>query len=136
MAAWRGSRFEIQGVLREVCDRVLGDKTVSLEKRVQRAEALMMVGKIFAGAERDPDDEVGEGVFESLVAEAARDKQKDKEKRKSETGKKSGGFFSGSAFSTSSNGNNNGNKDANPAGASSPSPSSASVADRRAAEDA
>ena len=36
-------------------------------------------------AERDPDDEVGEGVFESLVAEASKsDKTKEKEKLKKE----------------------------------------------------
>ncbi|KAK6512552.1 hypothetical protein TWF481_001437 [Arthrobotrys musiformis] len=95
MAAWRGSRFEIQGVLRDVCDRVLYDKTVPHDKRVQRAHALMMVGKIFSEAQRDPDDEAGEGVFESLVAEAARDKEEKKGKKKEERKKSgSGGFFS------------------------------------------
>ncbi|KAI5296863.1 hypothetical protein KEM56_005283, partial [Ascosphaera pollenicola] len=39
-AAWRGSKFEIQSVLREVCDRVLHDKSVKLEKRVERAQAM------------------------------------------------------------------------------------------------
>ena len=47
MAAWRGSRFEIQSVLRDVCDRVLNDKAVSLSKRVERAHGLMMVGTVF-----------------------------------------------------------------------------------------
>lgn len=46
-AAWRGSRFEIQGVLRDVCDRLLNDKTVRTEKRVERAHALILVGTIF-----------------------------------------------------------------------------------------
>jgi curved DNA-binding protein CbpA len=47
-AAWRGSKFEIQGVLREVCDRVLNDKSVKLEKRIERAEALVIVGGCFS----------------------------------------------------------------------------------------
>lgn len=47
-AAWRGSKFEIQGVLREVCDRVLNDKHVKLDKRIERAKALMLCGKIFS----------------------------------------------------------------------------------------
>ena len=47
-AAWRGSRFEIQSVLRDVCDAVLFDKKVRLEKRVERAQALVIVGEIFA----------------------------------------------------------------------------------------
>jgi curved DNA-binding protein CbpA len=46
-AAWRGSKFEIQGVLRDVCDRVLNDKSVSLEKRVDRAHALVLSGTIY-----------------------------------------------------------------------------------------
>ena len=46
-AAWRGSKFEIQSVLREVCDRVLNDKQVSLGKRVERAHALVIAGTIY-----------------------------------------------------------------------------------------
>ena len=58
-AAWRGSKFEIGGVLRDVCDKILYDKTVRLEKRVERAHALVLCGTIyqkvrtlFAGTER------------------------------------------------------------------------------------
>jgi hypothetical protein len=47
-AAWRGSKFEIQSVLREVCDQVLGDKRIRLEKRVERAHALVLAGNIYA----------------------------------------------------------------------------------------
>jgi curved DNA-binding protein CbpA len=46
-AAWRGSKFEIQGVLRDVCDKILNDKSVKLEKRVERAHALVLCGTIF-----------------------------------------------------------------------------------------
>ncbi|KAF3938853.1 hypothetical protein ABW19_dt0207538 [Dactylella cylindrospora] len=104
MAAWRGSRFEIQGVLRDVCDRVLYDKSVSQEKRIQRAHALMMIGKIFLEAQRDPDDEAGEGVFETLVAEAARDKQEKKDRKKEEKKNRGGvgGFFGTAGGSSSS----------------------------------
>lgn len=91
MAAWRGSRFEIQSVLRDVCDKVLNDKNVPLAKRIERAHALMMVGTIFKGAERDPDDEFAEGVFEQLMADAAKKdtkKEKEKEKEKAPSMKK------------------------------------------------
>lgn len=47
-AAWRGSKFEIQSVLREVCDQVLNDKRVKLDKRVERAQALLLAGNIYA----------------------------------------------------------------------------------------
>jgi len=88
-AAWRGSKFEIQSVLRDVCDRALCDKSVPLAKRVERAHALIMVGTIFKNAERDPDDEFAEGAFERLVAEAAKkDDKKDKKKEKAHWGHK------------------------------------------------
>lgn len=89
MAAWRGSKFEIQSVLRDVCDKVLNDKAVPLNKRVERAHALMMVGTVFKNAERDPDDEFAEGVFEQLMADAAKkDTKKEKEKEKTPSVKK------------------------------------------------
>jgi hypothetical protein len=46
-AAWRGSKFEIQSVLRDVCDSVLNDKKVKIEKRIERAHALVIVGEMF-----------------------------------------------------------------------------------------
>merc|ERR1712230_300254 len=49
-AAWRGSKYEIQGVLREVADKVLNDKAVKTEKRIERAQALIIVGELFAKA--------------------------------------------------------------------------------------
>lgn len=47
-AAWRGSKFEIQSVLRDVCDQVLGDKNIKLDKRIERAHALVIAGNIYA----------------------------------------------------------------------------------------
>lgn len=46
-AAWRGSKLEIQSVLREVCDNMLYDKKVPLQKRLERAQALVLVGDVF-----------------------------------------------------------------------------------------
>lgn len=101
-AAWRGSKFEIQSVLREVCDSVLYDKKVSLSKRLERAQALVLIGDIFLKvrtpstlyrhkfhhgthklqAQRTPEEEGDYLVFEQLVAEAAMKKDKDEDKRK------------------------------------------------------
>jgi curved DNA-binding protein CbpA len=47
-AAWRGSKYEVQGVLRDVCDDVLYDKKVKTEKRIERAQALVVIGELFA----------------------------------------------------------------------------------------
>lgn len=46
-AAWRGSKYEIQGVLRDVCNKLLEDKSVKVEKRIERAQALIIVGELF-----------------------------------------------------------------------------------------
>lgn len=46
-AAWKGSKYEIQGVLRDVCDKVLNDKSVKMEKRLERAQAMILCGTIY-----------------------------------------------------------------------------------------
>ena len=46
-AAWKGSKYEIQGVLRDVCDKILNDKNVKLEKREERAHALLISGTVY-----------------------------------------------------------------------------------------
>ncbi|KAI9680351.1 MAG: hypothetical protein M1829_001237 [Trizodia sp. TS-e1964] len=82
-AAWRGSKYEIQGVLRDVCDKILNDKDVKLEKRIERAHALVLAGNIYQNARRDPEEEGDYMAFEQLMAEAAQKKQKDDKKPKS-----------------------------------------------------
>ncbi|KAI4716300.1 DnaJ-domain-containing protein [Aureobasidium sp. EXF-10727] len=77
-AAWRGSKFEIQSVLRDVCDKVLYDKTVKVDKRVERAHALLVIGEVFAKAARSADEEGDHLAFEQLMAEAAQKKEKKK----------------------------------------------------------
>ncbi|KAK5790812.1 hypothetical protein VI817_008099 [Penicillium citrinum] len=87
-AAWRGSKFEIQSVLREVCDQILGDKRIRLEKRVERAHALVLAGNIYAKAERDPEEEGDYMAFEQLMAEAMTKKGKDEKEKKKKDKKK------------------------------------------------
>ncbi|KAH4041829.1 hypothetical protein HBI56_004750 [Parastagonospora nodorum] len=79
-AAWRGSKFEIQSVLRDICDEVLNDKKVKLDKRVERAQALMIIGEMFQKAERDPEEEGDFMAFEQLMAEASAKKENKHEK--------------------------------------------------------
>ncbi|KAK0648865.1 X-domain of DnaJ-containing-domain-containing protein [Cercophora newfieldiana] len=80
-AAWRGSKFEIQSVLRDVCDAVLNDKKVPLSKRLERAEALVLVGEICSKAKRTAEEEGDYMAFEQLVAEAAIKKDKESKKK-------------------------------------------------------
>ncbi|KAK3177978.1 hypothetical protein OEA41_000110 [Lepraria neglecta] len=88
-AAWKGSRFEIQSILRDVCDKVLNDKSVKMEKRLERAHALVLSGTIYQNAQRDPDEEGDYMAFEQLMADAAikkdkKDTKKDKKEAKKE----------------------------------------------------
>ncbi|KAF2756256.1 DnaJ domain protein [Pseudovirgaria hyperparasitica] len=91
-AAWKGSKMEIQSVLRDVCDKVLNDKAVKLEKRVERAEALMLIGPMFAKAERDPEEQGDFMAFEELMAESARKKEAKKDKKEDKKDKKHNPF--------------------------------------------
>lgn len=86
-AAWRGSKFEIQSVLRDVCDQILNDKSVRLEKRIERAHALVISGKIYQQAKRDPEEEGDFMAFEQLMADSMAKKNKN-EKKKDKDGKK------------------------------------------------
>ncbi|KAJ5313090.1 hypothetical protein PENANT_c018G08883 [Penicillium antarcticum] len=88
-AAWRGSKFEIQSVLRDVCDQILDTKRTRLEKCVERAHALVIAGNIYAKAARDPEEEGDYMAFEELMAEAMSKKGK-KEKKKSKHGQEEG----------------------------------------------
>ncbi|KAK3346189.1 heat shock protein DNAj [Lasiosphaeria hispida] len=80
-AAWRGSKFEIQSVLRDVCDSVLNDKKVALAKRLERAEALVLIGDVCSKAKRTTEEEGDYMAFEQLVAEAAIKKEKESKKK-------------------------------------------------------
>lgn len=43
---WKGAKLEVESVIRETCDRVLGDPSVSREKRDLRAAALGLMGEV------------------------------------------------------------------------------------------
>lgn len=103
-AAWKGSKFEIQGVLREVCDKILNDKNIKMEKRIERAHALVISGTIYANvcsfppyhlahhhtmhktnyssqAKRNPEEEGDYMAFEQLMHESMAKKAKDQKKK-------------------------------------------------------
>jgi len=51
---WRGSKLEIESVLREVCDNVLYDSSASAELKRRRADALLAIGEVFMAVKPDP----------------------------------------------------------------------------------
>ncbi|KAI9244431.1 X-domain of DnaJ-containing-domain-containing protein [Helicostylum pulchrum] len=52
-AIWRGSKLEVESVLREVCDRILTDQSVSRETLKNRAVGLKIVGMIYQRVQAD-----------------------------------------------------------------------------------
>lgn len=75
LATWRGTRWEVTGVLRRVVDNVLNDKSVSDKVLINRARAIALLGSIYSSVKPDEsDDERRE--LERLVAKAAEKKKK------------------------------------------------------------
>ena len=77
-AAWNGSKFEIQGTLRAVCDTVLEDEEITLNERVNRAKALRLMGEVFRAVTRTEQEDEEARVFEELVAEASKKRERKK----------------------------------------------------------
>jgi X-domain of DnaJ-containing len=49
----QGTKLEIESVLREVCDRILGDPQLSRDKLQLRAVALQMLGEAYMSVKRE-----------------------------------------------------------------------------------
>lgn len=75
-ALWVGTRAESQSILREVCDKVLHDKTVPHNVRVKRAEGLKIMGGVFRDTQRSAEENEEVQFFESIVKEANASKAK------------------------------------------------------------
>lgn len=55
-ALWRGTKLEIEGVIRQVCDEVLGDTSVPLEMRRRRVTALRVLGEVYSAVKPETDN--------------------------------------------------------------------------------
>jgi len=75
LASWRGTRFEVVQVLREVCEHVLKDREASDVMLYNRAKGLLIIGAIFKSTVPDESDEERREL-ERMVAEAAAGKSK------------------------------------------------------------
>jgi len=75
LASWRGTRFEVVQVLREVVDNVLKGPGVSDQDLYNRARGLLLLGAIFKSTIPDESDEERREL-ERMVAEAAKPKKR------------------------------------------------------------
>lgn len=71
-AAWNGSKYEILGTVRAVCDAILYDEVVPLEERLARADALRTIGHVFSATTRTETEDTEARIFEELVAESTK----------------------------------------------------------------
>ncbi|KAI6844838.1 hypothetical protein KC358_g3642 [Hortaea werneckii] len=55
-----------------------------MDKRIERAQALVIIGEMFAKAERDPEEEGDYMAFEQLMAEATAKKERKDDDKKDE----------------------------------------------------
>ncbi|KAK0556812.1 DnaJ-like protein [Tilletia horrida] len=80
LVTWRGTRFEVNNVLRRVCENVLNEPGVNKVVLLRRAQALTLLGAIYTKVQPDPDQ--GERrEMEELVANAANKRKKSKAAR-------------------------------------------------------
>ncbi|KAF8587928.1 DnaJ-domain-containing protein [Ramaria rubella] len=79
LASWRGTRFEVINVLRQVCDNILKEPGVSEQMLINRAKGLLITGAIFKQTVPDESDEERREL-ERMVAEAAAPKKRRREK--------------------------------------------------------
>ncbi|KAG8732426.1 hypothetical protein FRC12_019274, partial [Ceratobasidium sp. 428] len=73
LASWRGTRWEVSQVLREVCDKVLEEPGVNKQELFLRAQALFFIGELLKEVKPDESDEERREL-ERLVAEASKKK--------------------------------------------------------------
>ncbi|KAG8685680.1 hypothetical protein FRC11_010228 [Ceratobasidium sp. 423] len=73
LASWRGTRWEVSQVLREVCDKVLEEPDTPKEQLFLRARALLLIGELLKEVKPDESDEERREL-ERLVAEASKKK--------------------------------------------------------------
>ncbi|KAJ1306918.1 hypothetical protein OPQ81_007901 [Rhizoctonia solani] len=73
LASWRGTRWEVSQVLREVCDKVLEEPGISKDELFLRARALLLIGELLKEVKPDESDEERREL-ERLVAEASKKK--------------------------------------------------------------
>ncbi|CAL9734064.1 dnaJ-like protein 1 [Monosporozyma servazzii] len=64
---WAMSKFELERKLKEVCNKILQDKTVSSKDRKERAKALLYFSDKFVKARRTPEEAEEARVFEELI---------------------------------------------------------------------
>ncbi|KAI0315419.1 DnaJ-domain-containing protein [Amylostereum chailletii] len=73
-ALFKGTKLEVESVLRETCDRVLGDPSVTREKATLRAVALQLLGQSYMDARKDADEAKEESEYVRIETKSSRER--------------------------------------------------------------
>ncbi|KAI0065219.1 DnaJ-domain-containing protein [Artomyces pyxidatus] len=71
-----GTKLEIESVLRETCERVLGDPSITREKAFLRAIALQMLGEAFTAVHKDHEEAGDESEYVRIDTKKSREREK------------------------------------------------------------
>jgi len=77
-ALFKGARLEIQSILRETCDRVLGSPDLPREKRQLRSVALGILGEAYQSVKKDDDEQAAESEYVRVDTKASRERDQAK----------------------------------------------------------
>ncbi|KAI6012205.1 DnaJ-domain-containing protein [Pisolithus marmoratus] len=75
-ALFKGTKLEIESVLRETCDRVLGDPSIPRNKALLRAIALQIYGEVFVSVKKDSDGHPDESEYVRVETRGSREKDR------------------------------------------------------------
>jgi X-domain of DnaJ-containing len=70
----QGTKLEVESVLRETCDRVLGDPSIPHDKAILRAISLQILGQAYVDVRREQDDAREESEYVRIETRQSRDR--------------------------------------------------------------
>lgn len=76
MGVIKGTKLEVESVLRETCDRVLGDPNIDRDKAQLRAVALQMLGQAYMSVQKEQDEAKEESEYVRVETKASRERQR------------------------------------------------------------
>ncbi|KIJ08027.1 hypothetical protein PAXINDRAFT_89465, partial [Paxillus involutus ATCC 200175] len=75
-ALFKGTKLEVESVLRETCDRMLEDPSVSRNKATLRAVALQILGESYVAIKKDSDGIPDEGEYVRVETKSSRERER------------------------------------------------------------
>ncbi|KAI0337850.1 DnaJ-domain-containing protein [Trametopsis cervina] len=76
-ALFKGTKLEIESILRETCDRVLEDTTISRDKAQLRAVALQILGEAYMAVKKDDEPQAIQEESEYVRVDTKNSRQRD-----------------------------------------------------------